>query len=144
MHRNIWYAPKKEDTMSFFRKKKIISTNVENDDIDDDENISDEMKILRTLEIAAKSTKLDTKEIISLLKTVISNAPTISELKSEIIGLKKELKEQKEFNNNLILKLIDKPAPVSAATAHYLANKGATAANSSTGSATAGPKGKLP
>lgn len=115
---------------SLGKKKPIVNHN----DIDDDE---DEDDILNTIEIVVKSTKIDIKDLLSLIKTATAQIPSIQELKQEIKELKQELKQQQEFNKELVLKLIDKPS----AAAQYLANKAVAAAPSS---ATAGPKGKLP
>lgn len=121
----------------FFRKKPI---DIKPDDDTDDDFEDGNDDLLETIEIIAKDTNLNAKELVKLVKAALANLPTVNELKAEIKELKQELKAVQTFNQELVLKLIDKPSGLQA----HLANRAAVAANSGAGSATAGPKGKLP
>lgn len=77
------------------------------------------------------------EELIEKCNKIITSMPAISELKSDIIELRSEIKERDAFLRELVLKLVDKPSLAQ----QYAAAKGAQQSQTN---ATAGPKGKLP
>lgn len=111
----MFFSRRKDDKL---KKITLGSRLKENELVDGDEDAD----ILEIIELVAKSTALEVKDLKFLLEKVVDTIPTTKELKAEIVALKAELKYQQDFNRELIHKLIDKPAPASA-TATYLAQK---------------------
>lgn len=107
-------------------KKKIHS------DCKNEFNDEEEPDLLEIIEIVAKDTQFRQKELQALVGIVIDTIPTVKELKQEIAELKKELKEQIKFNQDLIIKFVEKPVAPSAAQL-YAANKAAEADRSKSG-----------
>lgn len=104
---------------------------------DDDTNTNKRYKSLNN--IAETDYEGAVEELIEKCNKIITNMPAISELRADIIELRAEIKERDAFLRELVLKLVDKPT--AAQTYAALKNSGST---QNSGSATAGPKGKLP
>lgn len=133
---NVWAG---QDLIDDEKKWGKSDLDGEGYDGDDDDPLMD---LAERIELVAKDSQLRLKDVESLLKDVVKLIPTIAEFKEEIKVLRAEVLEEKAYNRHLIDKLIDKPAPVSAAS-QLLAARAVEAAKTGSNN-TAGPKGKLP
>lgn len=110
--------------MAFWNKsKKAKVDNSKNSDdykdfVDDshldNEEETKELEALRIIEIVAKDNQLTLRDVKDRVKTLIEFTALVGELREEIKLLKAELRDEKNFNRELINKLIDKPAAPSA------------------------------
>lgn len=132
----------REDDYKDFIDDSKLDAKKDEEELDDDPL----MDLTSRIELTAKDIQLKigyTNEYLEKMTQYFnSTMPTIKELKAEIEGLKRELRDEKDYNRKLILELINKPAAPSAAS-QLLAARQAEVAKAGN-SHTAGPKGKLP
>lgn len=125
------------------RKSKTVTIKAnekKKDEWDDDRNDDPENE-----DVELEDIMRELKALSYSVSELVKSLTVVEDLRREIQELKCDLRNQNDFMQTIVIKLIEKPTPEPKMSAvdQYKANKLAAAAAPAS-SATAGPKGKLP